>query len=110
MDRTELTLAVAAALVLAVLLGWVLAWIAGRLNVRGGDADAARALAQRLEAAETARRQAEARLGEVEADLRLRLAEVEADLDDALTRFDRERTASEEVRAAYRVAIEEREA
>ena len=108
MDRGDLTLAIAAALALAVLLGWVLAWISGRLNARRTGAGAGRDLAARLETAEAARRQAEARLGEVETDLGARLAEAQADL--ALTRRQRDeaRFEAEEVRAAYREAMQDR--
>jgi hypothetical protein len=92
MDRTELTVGIAAALMLAVLTGWTLAWIAGRLNVRNGGA------------AEAARARAESRLAEVEGDLRQRLAETEAELAVALARLDREQAAADEVRAAWRAA------
>lgn len=61
MDRTDLTLAIAAALLAAVALGWLLAALTGRLN--GRPRTESRALAARLE------------------DLEARLAEVEADRD-----------------------------
>jgi hypothetical protein len=98
LDRAELTLAVAAVLVAAVLLGWALGAIAARLNAR------APAEGPRLAAAEDGRRAAEARLAEVEADLRQRLAEAEHELRDALAMLDRERAQTEELRAAYRAA------
>lgn len=106
MDRGDLTLAVAAALTLAVLLGWTLAWIAGRLNARRGDAGPSRDLAARLETAEAARRQAETRLGEVETDLAARLADVEDDLAATTRQLDEARVQAEEVRAAYRAAMQ----
>lgn len=104
MDRGDLTLAVAGALTLAVLVGWTLAWIAGRLNARRGDAGPSHELAVRLETAEAARRQAETRLGEVETDLGARLAEVESELAATLRQLDQARVQAEEVRAAYRAA------
>ena len=71
MDRNELTMAVAGALVAAVMLGWLIGAIAARLGGRGAAAlAAARARAQ---AAET-------RADAAEADCARRLAEVEADL------------------------------
>ncbi len=102
MDRTELTLAVAAALGTAMLLGWLLAWIAGWLNApkRGGDARV-QDLAARLEAAEAGRRSAETRLSEVEADLSMRLAQSEAELASTLAHLEDARLRAEEVRAAY---------
>lgn len=106
MDRTELTMAVAGALGAALLLGWILAWIAGRLNApgpRGADARA-RDLAARLEAAEAGRRSAETRLSEVEADLTMRLAQAEAELASTLAHLEDARVQAEEVRAAYRAS------
>lgn len=71
MDRNELTMAVAGALIAAVLLGWLIGAIAARLGGRGAAAlAAARAQAQA----------AEARAVAAEADCALRIAEVEADL------------------------------
>lgn len=95
MDRDDLTLAVAGALTLAVLLGWALGWIAARLNARRGDAGPSRELALRLETAEAARRQAEARLAWTEAEL----AATAGQLEQA-------RLQAEEVRAAYRAAMQ----
>ena len=100
MDRTELTVAVAATLVGAVLLGWVLAWIAGRLNARGpGDPSETRNLVELLRASEAR-----------EADLGARLFEAEAELAAALDRLDRERARSEKAGAAHREEAQRREA
>lgn len=103
MDRSDLTLIVAGALATAVLLGWTLAWIAGRLNARGGDAAAD--LTAQLAAAETARREAVSRLGQVEAELGARLAEAETELAATLRQLDAARAQAEDVRAAYRSAM-----
>lgn len=104
MDRTELTLAVAGALGAALLLGWILAWIAGRLNAPGGGDARVQDLAARLEAAEAGRRTAELRLSEVEADLTMRLAQAEAELASTLAHLEDARLQAEEVRAAYRAS------
>ncbi len=98
MSRTELTFAVAATLIGAVLLGWLLAWITNRLNAREPE-DLAKIddLAQRLEAAEAR-----------EADLAARLDEAEAELAAALERLARERAYTEEIRVAYREAMQRR--
>ena len=65
MDRSELTMAVAGALVAAFLLGWIFAWIYGRMNAPGHAAHSD--MAGELHAAEEARRRAELRLAEAEA-------------------------------------------
>lgn len=88
MDRTELTVAIAATLVGAVLLGWILAWIAGRLNARGPGDPETQGLIALLQAAEAR-----------EADLGARLDEAEAELAAALDRLNRERAQAEKVRA-----------
>lgn len=98
MSRTELTFAVAATLIGAVLLGWLLAWITSRLNDRKpGDLAQASDLAERLHAAEGR-----------EADLGARLDEAEAELAAALDRLAQERAHTEEIRAAYREAMQRR--
>ena len=64
MDRNELTLAIAGALVAAFLLGWMLRWAFGRLNA-AGPRNAARTadIAARLHAAEDAQHRAERAAG-----------------------------------------------
>lgn len=85
MNRTELTLAIAFALVLSALIGWTLRWIFERLN-RGGPAPETQmdALAEELLGAQAARSEAEARARETEADLRRKLAQTEAERDAAM--------------------------
>ena len=106
MNRNELTLAIAAALVGAFLLGWILRWFFGRLNATGPRSMARTArMAAQLHAAEEAQHRAEARLTEVEADLRQRLADLNAELvttQDALKRAEEQ---AEDLRAAYRQAL-----
>ena len=84
MDRNELTLAIAGALVGAFLLGWILRWFFGRMNAAGPRSVVRTAdMAAQLHAAEEARGRAEWRAAEV--------AKAEA--------------ATEEIRAAYRKAL-----
>ena len=110
MDRNDLTLAIAGGLVAAFLLGWILRWFFGRLNATGPRSLARTArMATQLHAAEEAQHRAEARLAEVEADLRQRLAEAHAELvttQDALARAEEQ---AEEIRTAYRQVLLTRE-
>jgi hypothetical protein len=84
MDRNELTLAIAGALVAAFLLGWTFRWFFGRINARG-PRNAARAadLAAQLHAAEDALHRAEARLARFEEAGAKRFAELQAEIDAA---------------------------
>lgn len=90
MTRGELTAAIAAVLVAAVALGWILRWIFTHMN---GTAPAAE-LATRLHAAEDALRQAE----------RL-LATREIELATALDTLSKTTAETEDIRAAYRAAM-----
>lgn len=107
MDRTELTLAIAASLVGALLLGWVLGWLFARLNRQSGPRDLREAadMASRLQEAEEAAARAQARLQATEADLGGRLAEVQRELEGAYQQIAREQARTEEIREAYRVAM-----
>lgn len=67
MDRAELTLIVAGALIAAMMLGWILRWMFGRLNSR--DSASGVSLAARLAEAEAARALAEGRLITAQEDL-----------------------------------------
>ena len=105
MDRSELTMAVAGALVAAFLFGWIFRWVFGRMNAHGAHGAAHSDMARELHAAEEARHRAELRLAEVEAAAERRVAKLEAEL--ALTReaFAGAQTQADEVRAAYRRAM-----
>ncbi|MFQ5624567.1 MAG: hypothetical protein ACE5FS_14370 [Paracoccaceae bacterium] len=98
MNRNDLTLAIAFALVLAVMIGWVARWIFGRLN-RGGAAAQSQmdALASELLGSEAARTEAERSLQEVEAELRHKLVQAEAERDAAIEGL---RTVRAELREA----------
>ena len=105
MDRSELTMVVAGALVGAFLLGWIFRWVFGRMNAHGPQGASHSDMAGELHAAEEARHRAELRVTEVEAAAARRVAKVEAEL--ALTReaFAGAKAQAEEVRAAYRRSI-----
>ena len=108
-DRNELTLAIAAALVAAFLLGWILRWFFGRLNAgRAAQPGAHRRLATQLHAAEEAQHRAEARLAEVEADLRQRLARRSRARDHPGRPGPRRGAGRGDSRTAYRRALLER--
>ena len=61
MDRSELTMAVAGALVGAFLLGWIFRWVFGRMNVHGPHGASHADMASELHAAEEARHRVELR-------------------------------------------------
>ena len=110
LDRDDLTLAIAGALVGAVLLGWILCWLVGRLNRGTGPRSMALTaeMAARLHTAEEGQATTKIRLTEVEADMTARLAEMQAELDATLAALARARAQTEEVREAYRKAMGER--
>jgi hypothetical protein len=104
MDRTELTAAIAAVLLGAVVLGWILHWLFQGINSHGRGRQAAD-LAHRLHEAEVAQARAERRLAEVEDDLGARLAEVQAELDATIANLALARAQTEAIRDAYRAAM-----
>ena len=95
MDRGDLTLAVAGALLRRCCWAGSSPGSPAKLNVRRGAGGPMSELVAQLGTEEAARRQAEARLSEVETEL----ASVRRQLDQA-------RDQAEEVRAAYRAAMQ----
>ena len=110
MDRSELTLAIAGALIGAFLLGWLLRWIFARMNT-AGPRNAARAadLAARLHAAEDALHRSEEQLAEIEAESGRRVVELEADPVGARKALAQSEAQAEEIRTAYRRSLLERD-
>lgn len=106
MDRNELTLAIAGALVGAFLLGWILRWFFGRMNAAGPRSVVRTAdMAAQLHAAEEARGRAEWRVTEVEEETGRRIAELQAEVATARAEVAKAEAATEEIRAAYRKAL-----
>jgi hypothetical protein len=105
MNRNELTLALAGALVGAFLLGWLLRWAFTRVNA-AGPRNAARTarMAAQLHAAEEAQYLAERRLAEQAADAQRQRTELLAELEAARAELARAEAQTEEVRTAYRKA------
>lgn len=109
MDRNELTLAIAGALVGAFLLGWILRWFFGRMNAAGPRSVARTAdMAAQLHAAEEAKQRAEWRAVELEEEGARRVAELQGEVDKAREEVVRAEAATEEIRTAYRKALIER--
>lgn len=106
MDRNELTLVIAGALVGAFLLGWIMRWFFGRLNATGPrNARRARDIAAQLHKAEDARHLSDKRLAEAVKSNARQVGELQADLAatrDALARAEAE---AERMGAAYHEAI-----
>jgi hypothetical protein len=109
MDRNELTLAVAGALLAAFLLGWTLRWAFARMNATGPrNAVRTARLAAQLHAAEEAQHAAERRLADQAAEAQRQRAELLVELDAARAALARAEAQAEEVRAAYRKALGDR--
>jgi phage terminase Nu1 subunit (DNA packaging protein) len=110
MDRNDLTLAIAGALIAAFLLGWVLRWAFALLNA-AGPRNAARTadLVARLHAAEDGQVRAERRLAEVEAEASRRLLDLQGELEGARASLARSEAQAEDIRAAYRRKLIERD-
>ena len=110
MDRNELTLAIAGALVAAFLLGWIFRWFFGRMNAVGPhNARRSADMATQLHAAEEARRAAETRLARTEAEARRHFADMESDLAGTRAALAEARAQAQEIRDSYRQAMGGRE-
>ncbi len=94
MGRTELTLVIGTALVIAVIAGWMLRLFVSKMNTTGPIAsDEAMG---RMREAEEARDAAEAQIGEIEQQARQEVARLTAELDATMSglRNAREEAAS----------------
>jgi hypothetical protein len=94
MTRLVLALSIAALLLLAVALGWLLGWLWRRGRERRGPDDPMAAMAARLHAAEAARDAAEARLAERAAALETAAAEAESERSRVVAEAIAERDAA----------------
>ena len=108
MGRTELTLVIGTALVVAVMVGWALRWFVSKMNTTGPIAsDEAMG---RMREAETARDAAEAQVVDVERQARQEIARLEAELDAAMSGLGNARREAEAWRheaEAWRTETEE---
>lgn len=96
MDRTELTIVAAAALMVALGLGWVLRWVYSLLNPPPAPPPKADSeWAEYAKACEAQRDAAQARLAEVEADLGNKLTQAQAELSAAMEGLAAARRATE---------------
>lgn len=98
MNRTELTLGVAAVLLLAVITGWCLRWIYSRLSA--GAPVAADSMAARLHEAELAKEAAINRLVETERNYANMLKQAHAERDATMETVGQMRREAEALRAA----------
>jgi len=95
MNETELTLVVAGALLVSMLIGWTLRWFFARLNRSVNDTSlGSNELAARLHTAEEARDAAVREREEAVKDLKNRLDQAEAELGATMDglRFARQET------------------
>ena len=95
MNETELTMVVAAALLLAILIGWTLRWFFARLNRAANDTSiGSNELAARLHTAEEARDAAVREREDAVRELKNRLDQAEAELQATMDglRFARQET------------------
>ena len=108
MGRTELTLVIGTALVLAVMVGWMLRWFVSKMNTTGPIAsDEAMG---RMREAEAARDAAEAQTADVERQARQEISRLEAELDAAMSGLGNARREAEAWRneaEAWRTETEE---
>ncbi len=100
MNRTELTLIIASALVLAVLFGWCLRWFFGIFNrpTEEGPIDE-NTLVAALQQAQDEKAEAEQRMADVERDLTNRLTQANAELQAAMEGIGSARREAEELRS-----------
>lgn len=100
MDRTELTIVAAAALMVALGLGWVLRWIYSLLNPPPAPEPRADSeWAQYAKACEAQRDAAQARLAEVERDMGNKLTQAQAELSAAMEGLAAARRATQDLEA-----------
>lgn len=108
MDRTDLTLIIGSALVIAVIIGWTLRWFFDRMNTTGPMASDE--VVARMREAEAATVAAEGRADEVAEQARHTENQLNAELEAAMTGLGDARRESEQWRTeaeAWRNEVEE---
>ncbi len=99
MNRTELTLLVAATFMVAILIGWILRWLYSRLGQAGLETSGnSNELAARLLKAEEDRDAAYRDRDETLADMKKRLVQTEAELSAAMEGLGDARRDAESMR------------
>jgi hypothetical protein len=102
MTRIDLVLAILAILLAAMVSGWALHWLWGRLSRhRRGEIDHLHEMAERLHEVEFARDVAERKLAEVELASHTAIAEREAELEGAMDTIGGLRRQLAEWQSAY---------
>jgi len=100
MDRTELTIVAAAALLVALAAGWVLRWVYSLLNPPPPPAPKADSeWAEYARTCEAQRDEAQARLAEVERELGNKLTQAQAELSAAMEGLGEARRATQDLEA-----------
>lgn len=108
MDRTDLTLIIGSALVVAVIVGWSLRWFFDRMNTTGPMASDE--VVARMREAEAAQAAAEAHADEIGTNARRSENQLRAELDAAMTGLGNARRESEQWRKeaeAWRTEVDE---
>ena len=108
MDRTDLTLIIGSALVVAVIFGWTLRWFFDRMNTTGPMASDE--VVNRMREAEAAQASADSRAVEIEENARQRENQLHAELEAAMTGLGNARRESEQWRIdaeAWRAEVDE---
>lgn len=108
MDKNSLMITVVIALVGAVCLGWVLRWVFSGLNNGAGPRSIKQTsdIAGRLHEAEDAREAAVTQLFKTEAEFELRIKQLQAELVVSEENLAKARGQTEEIRQAYRDAMD----
>ena len=108
MDRTDLTLIIGSALVVAVIIGWTLRWLFDRMNTTGPMASDE--VVARMREAEATQLTAEDHAAEIGREARTMENQLRAELDAAMTGLGNARRESEQWRTeseAWRTEVEE---
>ena len=108
MDRTDLTLIIGSALVVAVIIGWTLRWFFDRMNTKGPMASDE--VVARMRDAEAAQLAAETHAAETTENARRSENQLNAELDAAMTGLGNARRESEQWRTeaeAWRTEVDE---
>ncbi len=99
MNRTDLTLLIVAAIVIALVLGWSARWLFDRLNHQPHEPESPDEQAVRLENAEAARQEAEAELERIRTEFASEYNQLKAELDATMDGLGTARQKAESLQA-----------